>query len=61
MLMMLLFWVLVIAGLLFGIRWLMSQSRDRHSGSALEILRQRYAREEINKDEFNAKKKDLGG
>ena len=28
---------------------------------SLEILRQRYARGEINKDEFEAKKKDLGG
>lgn len=46
----------IIAGLLFGIRWLMSQSRDGHSDSAIEILRQRYARGEINKDEFDAKK-----
>jgi putative membrane protein len=27
--------------------------------TALEILRQRYARGEINKEEFEAKKKDL--
>ena len=61
MFMMLVFWALAIAGLVFGIRWLMSQNRKEHSSSALEILRQRYARGEINKDEFDAKKKDLGG
>ncbi|MBI3057898.1 MAG: SHOCT domain-containing protein [Deltaproteobacteria bacterium] len=59
MLMMLLFWVLVIVGLVVGIRWLVSQGRESRSDSALEILRERYARGEINKDEFEAKKKDL--
>lgn len=59
MLMMLLFWVLVIVGLVVGIRWLFSQRKEPRSDSALEILRQRYARGEINKEEFEAKKKDL--
>jgi uncharacterized membrane protein len=44
-----------------GIRWLISQGKESRSDSALEILRQRYARGEINKEEFEAKKKDLGG
>lgn len=59
MLMMLLFWGLVIVGLVLGIRWLIGQGRETRSDSALEILRQRYARGEINKDEFEAKKRDL--
>ena len=59
MFMMLLFWGLVIVGLVLGIRWLLSQGKEARSDSALEILRQRYARGEINKDEFEAKKKDL--
>ena len=59
MFMMLLFWVLIIAGLVLGVRWLLRQDRERRSDSALEILRRRYARGEINKEEFEAKKKDL--
>ena len=60
MFMMLLFWGLIIVGLVLGIRWLISQGKESRSDSALEILRQRYARGEINKEEFEAKKKDLG-
>ena len=56
---MLLFWGLVIVGLVIGIRWLLGQGKESGSGSALEILRQRYARGEINKEEFEAKKRDL--
>ena len=56
---MLLFWVLIIAGLILGVRWLMSDQKERRGDSAMEILRQRYARGEINKEEFDAKKKDL--
>ena len=56
---MLLFWVLVIVGLVVGIRWLVSQARQPKSDAALEILRQRYARGEINNEEFEARKKDL--
>ena len=59
MLMMLLFWGLVIVGVVLGIRWLVSQGKQTRSDSALEILRQRYARGEINKEEFEARKKDL--
>lgn len=39
MFMMLLFWILVIAGLMLGVRWLMSQGKEGRSDSALEILR----------------------
>jgi len=46
-------------GIVLGIRWLVTQGRESRSDSALDILRQRYARGEINKDEFEAKKRDL--
>jgi putative membrane protein len=59
MLMMFMFWVLVIAGLVLAVRWLLSEGKERRSDTALEIVRQRYARGEINKEEFEAKKRDL--
>ena len=60
MLMMLVFWGLVIAGVVLGIRWLVSQGRESRTDPVLEILRQRYARGEINKEEFETKRRDLG-
>ncbi len=59
MLMMLVFFGLVIAALVLGIRWLVTQGRESRSDSALDILRQRYARGEIDKDQFEALKRDL--
>lgn len=61
MLMMVLFWALVIVGIVLLVRWLAGQGRESRADSALEILRQRYARGEINKEEFETKRKDLGG
>jgi putative membrane protein len=48
------------------VKWLLQQGRSEPKGpaqgeSALEILKKRYARGEINKEEFEQKKKDLGG
>ncbi len=60
MLMMLLFWALVIAAIVLGIRWLVGQPKVSRPDSALEILRQRYASGEIDKEEFEQKKRDLG-
>lgn len=61
---MVLFWVLIIVLIVLLIRWLFSLNHPKatsapQADSALEILRQRYARGEINKEEFEAKKKDL--
>lgn len=60
MLMMIAFWVLIIAGLVVGLRWLARLGRPQQPDSALDILRQRYARGEISREEFEAKKRDLG-
>lgn len=60
-----LFWIGVIVAILFFIRWLIASTSRRHrearpTDSALEIVRQRYAKGEISKEEFEEKKKDLG-
>jgi putative membrane protein len=58
---MLAFWGLVIAGLVIGLRRLLRWDRERdHRGdAALDILRQRYARGEIGKEEYEARRRDL--
>ena len=59
MVMMLVFWGVVIAGVVLAIRWLAGQGERSRSDRALDILRERYARGEIDKDEFEAKQRDL--
>ncbi|UCG66374.1 MAG: SHOCT domain-containing protein [Deltaproteobacteria bacterium] len=58
------FWIAVIVGIIFLIRWLVLSVRSGgHGGitgeSLLDILRKRYARGEINKEEFAEKRRDL--
>jgi len=57
---MLLFWILLILSVVALFRYLgvSTRSRDKEK-SPLDILKERYARGEINKKEFEEKKKDL--
>jgi putative membrane protein len=58
---MIIFWIAVIIGIVFLIRWLVQSPRGgAGSGeSPLDILKRRYASGEIDKKEFEQKKKDL--
>jgi len=55
-------WVIIIIVLIFFIKWLAQQSKSESKEkeeTAIEILKKRYARGEINKEEFERIKKDL--
>lgn len=59
---MIIFWALVVAAAIALVRWF--GMRDRESGDArrrtpLEILQERYARGEIERDEYEQKRRDL--
>jgi len=57
---MILWWFLIIAGLAALARWLMSSSRsDTPHKSARDILDERYAQGEINRVEYEAKRRDV--
>jgi putative membrane protein len=58
------FWLLILLILVLTVRWLWqagsgTKSLPRPEESAIEILKKRYARGEIEREEFEAKKRDL--
>jgi|DewCreStandDraft_4_1066084.scaffolds.fasta_scaffold571715_1 putative membrane protein len=56
---MVLFWAVLVGGLFFAGRWLWGQGTLSRADSALEILKKRYARGEITKQEFEDMKRDV--
>lgn len=68
MIMMILFWAAIIVGLVVLIRWLWTTGNSRHQGmlsnaseSPLDILKKRYARGELSKQEFETMRQDIQG
>jgi putative membrane protein len=59
---MVLFWALIIAGIVVVVRWITTQNRPPASHSeesALDILKKRYAKGDISKEEYEEKRKQL--
>jgi putative membrane protein len=58
------FFILVVIGIIFLIVWLVKRSNhpgveNRAESKALEVLKERYAKGELTKDQFDNMKKDL--
>ena len=59
---MFLWWILIILGIVVLARWIFGGAHRHHGHGedrALAILRERYARGEIDKAEYEARRKDL--
>ncbi len=56
---MILFWGVLIGGVTLVVRLILSLGRDRKNADALAILKQRYARGEITRDEYERMRKDI--
>lgn len=57
---MVLFWVLVVVGVVYLVKlFSQGQALGHNEGRAKEILRERYARGEINQEQFDRLKREL--
>jgi len=59
---MVLWWALIVLGIVVLVKWLIGGSRaetTERGDRAIDILKERYARGEINKEEFEQRKRDL--
>ncbi len=57
---MFLWWILIIVAIVGVVTWVVRQnSTPSQSRSALEVLKERYAKGELSKQEFEEKKNDI--
>jgi len=61
-LMIFVFWILIIAAVVLGVRWFIDQGKLKGSSveeTPLDILKKRYASGEIDKEEFESMRGEL--
>ncbi len=58
---MIIFWVIGITLFILFVRWIVDQGKTKEgpSNKALEIMKERYAKGEINQQEFERMRKDI--
>ena len=56
-----LWWVLIIAGIAALVRWFSSRAdeEEKTAGKALEVLKERYARGELDRESYERMRRDL--
>ena len=58
---MIIFLILIILGIVYLVKLIVGREKRTTGETALDILKKRYAKGEISKEEFEEKKKDLTG
>lgn len=58
-LMMLVFWGAIIFLIVMAVRWLSDGQKGRRKNDAMDVLRERFAKGEIDEEEFQRRKKAL--
>ena len=60
---MIILWIAVIVGIVFLVKWIASSNRDQNQGRTrqdpLEILKMRYAKGELSREEYETMKAEL--
>lgn len=58
---MLLFWAAIIAIIVFAVRWFSERDAKQNKPDALDILKERLAKGEIDPEDYEARRKTLEG